>query len=137
MRIGTAAGDLGLPPSTAESNSALVQAFQAANETPISLRFLFTDNPLYSLMADESITRHYLGGDSQSGCDRFRSDYPDLGGVVTLSRIGFSPEGTGALVAALLECGPQDRQAFTFTLARSSDGWHVTPSLRGDAGSAD
>ena len=109
---------------------ALLQNYLAVNKTPYSLRFLFQDGSVYSVQPSATIERYYLpSGDTDSACAQFHSDYPGLGGVATLSRIGMSDDGTQALVHMLHECGSANRQAAYYTLAEIDDGWQVTNTI--------
>ena len=99
---------------------ALLQNYLVVNKTPYSLRFLFQDSSAYSVQPSATIERYFLpSGNSQTACAQFRSDYAGLGGVVTLSRIGMSADGTQALVHMFHECGSVDRQAAYYTLAET------------------
>ena len=114
-------------PPLAGVEPSLLQNYLVVNKTPYSLRFLFQGSSAYFVQPAATIARDYLRGDDpQSACAQFRSDYPGLGGVATLSRIGISDDGTQALVHVLHECGSTNRQAAYYTLAETGDGWQVT-----------
>ena len=109
---------------------AILQDYLAANKTPFSLLFLFQDSNAYFVQPSAAIARDYLPvGEPQPACEQFRSEYPRLGGVVTLSRIGTNDDGTQALVHLLYECGPADRSAAYLTLTRSGQAWQVTEEI--------
>jgi len=114
-------------PQLAGVEPSLLQNYLVVNTIPYSLRFLFQGSNAYSVQPAATIARDYLLGDGpQTGCAQFRSDYPGLGGIATLSRIGMSDDGTQALVHALYECGPDNRLAtYFFTLAETDDSWQV------------
>jgi len=104
-----------------------LQNYLESNEAPFSLLFLFHGSNAHFVHPSATIARDYLlSSDPQAACVQFRSDYPGLGGVVTLSRIGYSDDGTQALVHVLHECGPGDRRATYLTLARRGAAWQVT-----------
>ena len=85
--------------SLAGVDPSLLQNYLAANEMPYSLHFLFRESNVYFVQPQGAISRDYLiGTDPNQACAQFRSDYPALGGVITLSRIGVSSDGTQALV---------------------------------------
>lgn len=127
LRSETAAGFDTTDQLSAAVDSSLLQNYGQANETPFSLRFLFYNSNVYGVHSSAAIERDFLQTiGEQSACDSFRSTYPGLGGVVTLSRIGYSDDGAEALVHALYECGPDDRVAAYYTLAAIEDGWQVT-----------
>jgi hypothetical protein len=108
----------------------LMQNYLAANKLPYSLRFLFENSNAYFVQPGEVIARDYLStGELQQSCQQFRSEYPGLGGVVTLSRIGYSDDGAQALVHMLLECGTADRHAAYLPLTRSGETWQVTEEI--------
>ncbi len=87
------------------------------------------------MQPEGTIDRDYLiGNDPQQACAHFRSEYPALGGVVTLSRIGISDDGMLALVHALHECGPEDGQAAYYTLASKGDEWQVSETFAAASG---
>ncbi len=111
---------------------ALFQNYEAVNKTPFSLRFLFHGSNAYFVTPDAAIARDYgypPDGEPQQACAQFSRDYPGLGGIATLSRIGLSESGSQALVHVLYECGPDDRLANYYILAKSGDGWQVTESF--------
>ena len=113
-------------PPLAGVEPSLLQNYLVVNKIPYSLRFLFQGSNAYSVQSAATIARDYLlGDDPQTACAQFRSDYPGLGGVATLSRIGMSDDGTQALVHALYECGPDNRLATYYILAETDDGWQV------------
>ncbi|MGB7876927.1 MAG: hypothetical protein WBL25_21290 [Anaerolineales bacterium] len=104
----------------------LLQNYQMTNKTPISLRFLFYDSNIYFVNSSAVIAREFLTArDSQKMCEQFRSEYPGLGGIVTLSRIGYSDDGEQALVRIVHECGSDNRSAAYFILVRNDKGWRV------------
>ena len=108
----------------------LRQNFVTANEVPFSLRFLFQDNSAYFVHPSESITRDYLqGAETPAACTQFRKEYPGLGGIITLSRIGFSDDGTQALVHVLHECGAADHSAVYYLLNRADDEWQISAEV--------
>lgn len=108
----------------------LFQNYQLANETPISLRFLFYDSNVYFVNASAVIAREFLTArEPQKECEQFHSDYPNLGGIVALSRIGYSPDGEQALVRIVHECGIADRSAAYFVLSRNDKTWQVVKEI--------
>lgn len=108
----------------------LLQNYQMANETPISLRFLFYDSNVYFVNSSAVIAREFLTArEPQKECEQFRSDYPSLAGIVTLSRIGYSDDGEQALVQIIHECGVANRSAAYFILARNDKGWQVVEEM--------
>jgi hypothetical protein len=118
---------------------ALLQNYLAENKTPYSLRFLFQGSSAYFVTPDAAIARDYgypPDSEPQQACTQFRRDYPGLGGIATLSRIGLSDSGAQALVHVLYECGPDDRLANYYTLAKSGGGWQVTESFAAAANPA-
>ncbi len=111
-------------------DSSLQHNYLAVNETPSSLRFLFQNSSAYFVTPGASIARDYLpDGATPQACAQFRNDYPGLGGVASLSRIGMSGDGAQALVHVLHECGPDDRSAAYYTLSEIADGWQVTNTV--------
>jgi len=106
---------------------AILQNYLESNKAPFSLLFLFHGSNAYFVHPSAAIARDYLlSSDPQTACEQFRSEYPGLGGVVTLSRIGYSDDGAQALVHVLHECGPGDLRAAYLTLARTGEAWQVT-----------
>lgn len=108
----------------------LLHNYWQVNETPFSLLYLFYESNVYGVHPSAAIERDFLSGNGeQPACESFRSTYPRLGGVVSLSRIGYSDDGAAALVHALYECGPDDRLATYYILAAIEDEWQVTNSF--------
>ncbi len=108
----------------------LLQNYLTANEFPNNLRFLFYNSNAYFVQPSETIARDYLSAtDPQQACEQFHSEYPGLGGIVTLSRIGMDNNGLHALVRILFECASADRRAVYMTLARSGELWQVTDEI--------
>lgn len=104
----------------------LLQNYQTANETSVSLRFLFPNSDRYFVHPSAAIELNFLpAGDRQQTCEQFRKEYSGLGGVVTLSCIGISEDGQQALVHALLECSPSDYQAAYYTLVNNDTNWQI------------
>ena len=104
----------------------LLQNYQAVNETSSSLRYLFQNSNTYFVNPSLAIELNFLpAGDLSLTCEQFRKEYPALGGVVTLSRIGMSDDGQQAFVHALHECGSEDRFAAYYTLAGSNTTWQI------------
>lgn len=130
IRSETAPGMFGNDPSLTEVAPMMVQNYLAVNEVAFSLLYLFQGSNVYFVHPSASIDRDFLTGDPRTTCVQFRSHYPDLGGVATLSRIGMGDDGTQALVHALLECGLDDRWAAYFTLEKTDDGWQVTNTIK-------
>jgi hypothetical protein len=128
VRGETAAGfDEDTDPLLVGVESSLLQDYLAVNTTPYSLRFLFQSSNVYFVQSEAAIARDYLRGDDpQQACAQFRSDYPMLDGIISLSRIGMNDDGAQALVHVLHECGPDDRQAAYYMLTKVDDGWQVT-----------
>ena len=111
-------------------DSELVENFQAGNEKSLSLQYLFQNSNAYSVQPSESIDLNFLTpGDFQEACKKFREEYSDLGGIITLSGIGYNEEGSEALVYILKECGTAVRSAAFYMLAKTADGWQVTNTV--------
>ncbi len=104
----------------------LRQNYLTANEIPFSLWFLFQNSSAYFVHPSASIERDYLlDGETPSACAQFRRDYPGLGGIITLSRIGISDDGMQAMVHVLHECGALDRTAAYYLLTSRDDKWQI------------
>ena len=130
LRAETAPGFGPVEQLDAAVDPGLLQNYRQANETTFSLRYLFHDSSVYFVSSSAAIEREILSdADGQPSCGQFRSDYPGLAGVVTLSRIGVSDDRMQALVHVLHECGPSDRLAAYYILAQTGDGWQVTNTI--------
>lgn len=104
----------------------LLQNYLAANESPHNLRFLFHNSNTYFVTPSAAIARDYLPvADSQLACTQFRSDYPGLEGIVTLSNIGLSEDGMQALVHVLYECGSPEHENAYYVLTRTGEIWQA------------
>jgi hypothetical protein len=104
----------------------LLQNYLTVNDTPSSLRYLFQNSSHYFVNSSAGIELNYLpahGGIPD--CNQFQNEYPALGGVVSLSRIGLSDDGSQALVYVLLECGSVERQAAFYQLVQGDNGWQI------------
>lgn len=113
--------------------SSVLQNYLAANQIVSSLRFLFQNSESYFTTPSENITRYFLQGNPdnpQQACEQFHNEYPQLGSVVTLSNIGFSEDGSQALVHILIECGPDDTRRAAYVLLSQIDGkWQVLEEI--------
>ncbi len=104
----------------------LLQNYLAANETSSSLRFLFQNSNRYLVHANASIERDYLPvTEGQPNCEAFRNNYPNLGGIVTLSQVGASEDGTQTMVHVQHECGSADDAATYYILTQTDGGWQI------------
>ena len=63
----------------------------------------------------------------------FRKHYPGAWGYVELSRIGFNPEHTQALVSATHQCGNQCMSSDVWFLTRTGEVWSIAEKLPGYA----
>ncbi len=110
--------------------SRLIESFLEVNEKPASLRFLFQHNDVYHVHPSEAINLNFLRpGSAQEACQQFREEYTGLGGIITLSGIGFSEDGSEALVYVEKECGTSVKSAAYYVLAKTADGWQVRDSF--------
>lgn len=76
-----------------------------------------------------AIERDFLPALDAAACTRFRRDYPGLGGVVTVSRIGFSVDSRRALLSWRHDCGPAVQQAAYVLLEQIEDDWQVVNTI--------
>lgn len=112
-----------------------VRCYLAANPGQVQT----IDRDTVVLLADPQSTADWLGAAIiyhiptlsmlVIACEQFRNDYPGLGGVVTLSRIGYSDDGRQALIHMPHECGSANRQAAYYNLSETKNGWQVTNSI--------
>ena len=118
-------------------NIDLLQNYLLANGDSTSLRFLFQNSNNYFVTPGSAVDRDFLpNGDSPEACAQFHEAYPGLGGgVVTLSGIGFSDDGTEALLHIFLQCGPNGRSAAYLMLDLDDDIWQVREEFTAPPGS--
>ena len=110
----------------------LLANFLAINQTSISLRFLFQNSHVANVQPSSVIARDYLpltGADPD--CATFRSSYPGLSGVISVSQIGYNPDNTQALVFMELECGHAPWPGSYFLLTQTEGKWQVTQARVG------
>ena len=126
MRAETAAAGTISPELETAVDPILLQNYLVVNETSSSLRFLFQYSNRYFVHTSAGIERDYLPvTNGQPDCEAFHNDYSDLGGVVTLSKIGISQDGTQVLVHVRHECGSADNAAAYYILTQTDGGWQI------------
>jgi hypothetical protein len=105
----------------------LLQNFLAANQTAVSLDFLFLNHRIIFPQPGWVVERDYLPAtDGTPNCTYFDREFSGLkGGVVTLSQIGFSEDGSQAVLFLQQECGAVAIDSSYLLLELQGDYWHV------------
>jgi hypothetical protein len=105
----------------------LLQTFVTVSQNELALNYLFLNSDSLFLHPRDLIERDYLpatGG--LPDCDRFRLEYPGLGGgIITLSQIGFSADGRTAVLFLQQECGETAVYSSYMLLQQQANGWAV------------
>jgi len=81
----------------------------------------------YALITQEEFEETFRGGHSMR--DAFLARYPEPGGVVTFSRVGFGPKGDTALVRMAFVCGDLCGAGGLYLLAKEEGSWRVQEHL--------
>ena len=112
---------------TGAIDQTLLQTFVTVSQNELALNYLFLDSDSLFLQSRELIERYYLPAtDGPPDCERFRLEYPGLGGgVVTLSQIGLSADGGQAVLFLKRECGETAVYSSYLLLQQQADGWAV------------
>ena len=76
--------------------ASLVRAFQEVNKSPWQLQRKFTLSLPYELVPEESFRSYFKDADAQ-GWKEFYKIYPESGGALSMSAVGFDPARTRAL----------------------------------------
>ena len=110
---------------------ALRQTFLTANQTAVSLDYLFQNSQIIYPQPGWVIERDYLPpADGLPNCTFFEREFSGLrGGVITLSQIGLNEEGNQAVLFIQQECGKTAVSRSYLLLEREGVYWHVTDEI--------
>lgn len=109
-------------------SQATIESYKERNKEPLRLKGFANAKVKYSLMKDDE-WEELFEKDILSGWKSFRQRYPDAVGVVRLSRVGFNPEGTQALVLLLYGCGEVCGEGTFILLTKAEAGWRIEQSV--------
>jgi hypothetical protein len=108
-------------------SQATIESYKGRNKEPLHLKGFANAKVKYSLMT-EGEWEELFEKDILSGWKSFRQRYADAAGVVRLSRVGFNPEGTQALVLLLYGCGEVCGEGTFILLTKEEGGWRIEKS---------
>ncbi|WP_420641244.1 hypothetical protein [Candidatus Leptofilum sp.] len=105
----------------------LLHAFIVGYQRSKSLDFLFHDHQTIHRQPGWFIERDYLPPTTGApDCAHFRREYSGLGGgVISVSQIGFSPDGRTAILFLRQECGETAVTSSYLLLENQADTWTV------------
>ena len=109
-------------------SQATVESYKGKNKEPLRLKGFQNVKAKYLLMTEGEL-KEFFEKDVLSGWESFRQKYPDAVGVVQLSRVGFNPEGTEALVSILYSCGEVCGEGSFILLTKTGSGWRIAKSV--------
>jgi hypothetical protein len=95
--------------------------YQIKNKTPVRLKSFFGLNLKY-VLADELLLQKMF---KRGGWEEFYKRYPDSGGYIAFSRVGFNPAMDQALVYIAHGCGGLCGTGHYVLLEKSADKWRV------------
>lgn len=117
---------------------ALFSRFEALNERPHALRPAFEIGREYRLLPAAEMRALFRSGDGagadarmdvDGGWRRFHERFPAAGGVVRLSRVAFSPDGTWAMMYYDVGCGGLCGNGNYLALRRDRGTWRVVADI--------
>ncbi|MBD0371703.1 MAG: hypothetical protein ICV60_12760 [Pyrinomonadaceae bacterium] len=94
-----------LKKSSPELQAETVEDLQAKSTSPSTLARNFSIGINYLLVSNEEIKEMFKGDGVLRGWEAFHRKYPNSGGILTLSRVGFNADKTQALVYKGWSCG--------------------------------
>lgn len=97
--------------------------FLARNQESRTLEERFVENPNIYYMSNDR--RHEIFADTK-GWDKFRINYPDAYGLITLSKAGFEPSMNRALVYMSCQKNPLDGFAYYILLDQVNGKWRIS-----------
>jgi hypothetical protein len=113
----------GAKPEEVEISSDTLEDYEAKNATVYQLERSFDLGISYSLVRAEWARR--VGSGTREDRQAFYRAYPDSGGVVTLSRVGFDPTRRQALVLVQHTCGDVCGTGHYVVLVNKDGRWQV------------
>jgi hypothetical protein len=108
-----------------EVRSETLAGFQAANKQEYLLGNEFIPKRAYLLLSQEELGQLF----PNERWLNFYNKYPTADGIWTLSRVGFSPDSTQALVYYEHACGLVCGAGFWSLLAKQADSWVVQSTI--------
>jgi len=101
-----------------------INDYKLKNKVPYRLRDAFDLRVKHKLVASEQIEQIFkFGGE---GWPQFFKKYPNSGGYVSLSRVGFNYDRNQALIFVSHSCGPQCGSGSYVFLLKSDNIWRVS-----------
>ncbi len=99
-----------------------IDAYKAQNKEPVQLEDAFK-LPIGHVLVDEKELEQFRRG---RGWEEFYQKYPESGGFLSFSRVGFNPERSQALVYFEHWCGGLCGSGMYLLLEKGEGGWKVT-----------
>ncbi|MEO1074566.1 MAG: hypothetical protein AAFX41_01225 [Bacteroidota bacterium] len=116
--------DDALPPDLSPLSEQTWSDFVRRNAEPAEIATSLPVPDVLDLVREDTIRSIFADGASD-GWRAFRSRYPDATGFAVVSRVGFSPDSTEALVFASFSCGPTCGSGQYVQLQRRGNRWEA------------
>jgi len=103
-----------------------IEDFKAKNKEISHLEKKFPTKETYYLISDEELSKFFYRGLDWEG---FNKKYPNSGGFYTFSRVGFSKDGTQAILFVAHSCGSLCGEGYYYFLRNDNGEWKVIAPL--------
>ncbi len=107
----------------------LVADFISKNQNEQPLDSIFSGHPEIKVLSQEELSQIFATPGAQAGWNEFHARYPNAGGMITVSRIGYDPSHTHALLEVGMGSAPLAGYGEYLLLEKVSGNWQVIKNL--------